>query len=341
MNLRRKIETDPRRPVQLLTVYGVGYKLTDRLMPRLRRSLLVRLLAVSVLSRSLRSPRPPGWPCAPRPGAHPAGAGPGAGRRHGSTTRCSATRPRTRLVRGRPVRAQRSPEHRPPDRADHPRPARRSPTRRVDAGALPTRPRPSSTRSRGPGARSERARPTGSTRGSSARSCSRRRARDAATRWPSARRGACADGWSAGRRSSTRRAGSPRVDERRRRVGAVLRRPSPTPTATERKAWTRRWRRWSTRCLDAQQGARGAGGCWTGRGRSRHRRAAPAHRVSYDSIVRACLSSARREQLTPYVAPPALLFVTTPPARRQPPAVRPVAGQPGPDRPRRRPRCCW
>ncbi|MEV6114404.1 response regulator transcription factor [Streptomyces sp. NPDC052109] len=28
MNLRRKIETDPRRPVRLLTVFGVGYKLT-------------------------------------------------------------------------------------------------------------------------------------------------------------------------------------------------------------------------------------------------------------------------------------------------------------------------
>ena len=28
MNLRRKIEEDPRRPGQLLTVYGVGYKLT-------------------------------------------------------------------------------------------------------------------------------------------------------------------------------------------------------------------------------------------------------------------------------------------------------------------------
>jgi DNA-binding response OmpR family regulator len=29
MNLRRKIEPDPRRPAHLLTVYGVGYKLTD------------------------------------------------------------------------------------------------------------------------------------------------------------------------------------------------------------------------------------------------------------------------------------------------------------------------
>ncbi|NUR92930.1 MAG: response regulator transcription factor [Nonomuraea sp.] len=29
MNLRRKIEPDPRRPVRLLTVYGVGYKLTQ------------------------------------------------------------------------------------------------------------------------------------------------------------------------------------------------------------------------------------------------------------------------------------------------------------------------
>jgi DNA-binding response OmpR family regulator len=29
MNLRRKIEPDPRRPVHLVTVYGVGYKLTD------------------------------------------------------------------------------------------------------------------------------------------------------------------------------------------------------------------------------------------------------------------------------------------------------------------------
>ncbi|MEU8660948.1 response regulator transcription factor [Actinoplanes philippinensis] len=28
MNLRRKIEVDPQRPVQLLTVYGVGYRLT-------------------------------------------------------------------------------------------------------------------------------------------------------------------------------------------------------------------------------------------------------------------------------------------------------------------------
>lgn len=28
-NLRRKIEEDPRRPVRLVTVYGVGYKLTD------------------------------------------------------------------------------------------------------------------------------------------------------------------------------------------------------------------------------------------------------------------------------------------------------------------------
>ncbi|MER8223522.1 response regulator transcription factor [Streptomyces sp. NPDC094143] len=29
MNLRRKIEADPRRPTRLVTVYGVGYKLTD------------------------------------------------------------------------------------------------------------------------------------------------------------------------------------------------------------------------------------------------------------------------------------------------------------------------
>ena len=29
MNQRRKIEADPRRPSRLLTVYGVGYKLTD------------------------------------------------------------------------------------------------------------------------------------------------------------------------------------------------------------------------------------------------------------------------------------------------------------------------
>jgi DNA-binding response OmpR family regulator len=29
MNLRRKIETDPRRPVHLLTVYGIGYKLSE------------------------------------------------------------------------------------------------------------------------------------------------------------------------------------------------------------------------------------------------------------------------------------------------------------------------
>jgi two-component system alkaline phosphatase synthesis response regulator PhoP len=28
-NLRRKIETDPRRPELVLTVYGVGYKFTD------------------------------------------------------------------------------------------------------------------------------------------------------------------------------------------------------------------------------------------------------------------------------------------------------------------------
>ncbi|GHB63522.1 response regulator transcription factor [Streptomyces umbrinus] len=33
MNLRRKIETDPREPVRLLTVYGVGYKLTDGRKP--------------------------------------------------------------------------------------------------------------------------------------------------------------------------------------------------------------------------------------------------------------------------------------------------------------------
>ncbi|MFJ3667373.1 response regulator transcription factor [Streptomyces sp. NPDC090106] len=29
MNLRKKIEDDPRRPARLVTVYGVGYKLTD------------------------------------------------------------------------------------------------------------------------------------------------------------------------------------------------------------------------------------------------------------------------------------------------------------------------
>ncbi|OUC79960.1 response regulator transcription factor [Streptosporangium minutum] len=29
LNLRKKIESDPRRPTRLLTVYGVGYKLTD------------------------------------------------------------------------------------------------------------------------------------------------------------------------------------------------------------------------------------------------------------------------------------------------------------------------
>ncbi len=30
MNLRRKIEPNPRQPARLLTVYGVGYKLADR-----------------------------------------------------------------------------------------------------------------------------------------------------------------------------------------------------------------------------------------------------------------------------------------------------------------------
>jgi DNA-binding response OmpR family regulator len=29
MNLRRKIESNPHRPVRLVTVYGVGYKLSD------------------------------------------------------------------------------------------------------------------------------------------------------------------------------------------------------------------------------------------------------------------------------------------------------------------------
>jgi DNA-binding response OmpR family regulator len=29
LNLRKKLEPDPRKPVRLLTVYGVGYKLTD------------------------------------------------------------------------------------------------------------------------------------------------------------------------------------------------------------------------------------------------------------------------------------------------------------------------
>jgi two-component system alkaline phosphatase synthesis response regulator PhoP len=29
MNLRRKIEPDPRRPVRLITVYGIGYKISD------------------------------------------------------------------------------------------------------------------------------------------------------------------------------------------------------------------------------------------------------------------------------------------------------------------------
>lgn len=29
LNLRKKIEPDPRRPLRLLTVFGVGYKLTD------------------------------------------------------------------------------------------------------------------------------------------------------------------------------------------------------------------------------------------------------------------------------------------------------------------------
>ena len=33
MNLRRKIEADPRRPALLLTVYGVGYKLTGGRRP--------------------------------------------------------------------------------------------------------------------------------------------------------------------------------------------------------------------------------------------------------------------------------------------------------------------
>ena len=29
MNLRRKVEADPRQPTRLLTVYGVGYKFAD------------------------------------------------------------------------------------------------------------------------------------------------------------------------------------------------------------------------------------------------------------------------------------------------------------------------
>ena len=28
-NIRRKLEPDPRRPVHVLTVYGVGYRLAD------------------------------------------------------------------------------------------------------------------------------------------------------------------------------------------------------------------------------------------------------------------------------------------------------------------------
>ena len=28
MNLRRKVEVDPQRPTQLITVYGVGYRLS-------------------------------------------------------------------------------------------------------------------------------------------------------------------------------------------------------------------------------------------------------------------------------------------------------------------------
>jgi DNA-binding response OmpR family regulator len=34
MNLRKKIEADPRRPERLLTVYGVGYKLAGDENPR-------------------------------------------------------------------------------------------------------------------------------------------------------------------------------------------------------------------------------------------------------------------------------------------------------------------
>lgn len=34
MNLRRKIETNPRRPRRLITVYGVGYKLQDTTLDR-------------------------------------------------------------------------------------------------------------------------------------------------------------------------------------------------------------------------------------------------------------------------------------------------------------------
>ena len=54
MNLRKKIEADPRRPVRLLTVFGVGLQAQrrprrePRRMP-LRKSLLVRLLITSVL----------------------------------------------------------------------------------------------------------------------------------------------------------------------------------------------------------------------------------------------------------------------------------------------------
>ncbi len=29
LNLRKKVEPEPRRPVYLVTVYGIGYKLTD------------------------------------------------------------------------------------------------------------------------------------------------------------------------------------------------------------------------------------------------------------------------------------------------------------------------
>ncbi|MER6998514.1 response regulator transcription factor [Streptomyces sp. NPDC000410] len=38
MNLRKKIEPAPRRPVRLLTVYGVGYKLTDPAKGQARRA---------------------------------------------------------------------------------------------------------------------------------------------------------------------------------------------------------------------------------------------------------------------------------------------------------------
>ena len=146
MNLRKKIERAPRRPARSLTVFGVGYKLTDpakdvrhassvsssgqeRARLPLRKSLAGRLLTVSALVASCSVAATAWLAVQTTSGAIRQEQGQNLKSRRQDLRHPARLRGHPpRLGRRRRDRARAGPAVRPPDRADHRRTGARSPT---------------------------------------------------------------------------------------------------------------------------------------------------------------------------------------------------------------------